>query len=78
MINSDATILRALPRLPLKARVMIARNIKFVPPAKSVSSSNLKHERDRKKEELIYNCDEESDRDSNYQGHGLLPCLPGN
>lgn len=62
MINSDATILRALPRLPLKARVMIARSTKFVPPAKPVSLSNLKREWDRKKE-LIYNCDEESDRE---------------
>ena len=42
---------------------MIARSTKFVPLAKSVSLSNLKRECDRKKEVLIYNCDEESDRE---------------
>lgn len=42
---------------------MIARSTKFVPLAKSVSLSNLKRECSRKKEVLIYNCDEESDRE---------------
>ena len=41
MMKSDATMLRASPLFSLKERVRMARRIKFVPPAKSVSLSNL-------------------------------------
>lgn len=41
MMKSDATMLRASPRLSLNESVRIARRMKLVPPAKSVTLSNL-------------------------------------
>lgn len=42
MMKMEAMIWRACGWVPDKQRVMMARTTKFVPPAKSVSLSNLK------------------------------------